>query len=752
MSTHNPNAPRRVQLTMQRTRALGLSMLYVIGLIGQWAGVLTFVAGRAHAWLAVSLLSVVVFHTLYQRRIDRRLGVDVTPLWMALDVGLITWAMDLSGDFAGLWLVWYLANTAGAAFIGGRGAAVAVAVGNWVAYLFLLTIRGEITGIDHSLVAPCFRMLLLYSAAFVFLRGIADLRDRQLEIRQLVGVKNQQLEELRELNRTLDQRTKELVEANLRGQEASRAKGQFLANMSHELRTPLNSIIGFSEILVEKISDDLSPRYQKFLQNILTSGRHLLSLINDILDLSKIEAGKVELMFEAVSVVDVAHGVRSVMAGIAGQRQIDLELDLADDLPRIVADGPKVKQILYNLVSNAVKFSPEGSRVIIGARLRDPSRSPIDAETLELRVIDQGIGIDPENHRLIFDEFRQVDGAVTRSHGGTGLGLALVRRFVEMHGGRISLESEPGKGSTFRIHLPLDASSVLLHPESTDTFPTPFEPEPSADGSEIDVRRPEVLVVEDDEPFFRALSSDLEEAGYAPCWARHGEEALRWVRQRLSQGHPPAVITLDLVLPGIDGWEVLKALKSDPDTATIPVIIVSLVENHELGFALGAEDYFLKPLERRQFIDRLSALSLGEESQAHTVLVVDDDPQVHEMLEDALDDAGYRMLGAHGGREGLEMAQSERPSLVVLDLMMPEVNGFEVAAALADDPTTADIPVVILTAKDLTHLDRERLAGKVEGLLSKAPMDRGHLLRTIRDIDRRRRDQLNPRNSLDTKE
>ncbi len=747
-----------VDLTVQRSRAIAFVGMYVVAMAGRLAGILAFDYRWAHVLAATAVGSAVVFYLLYRQGLDRRLKIELNVVWMTCDVFFITWMVYLTHGSSNLWLVWYLTNTAAAAFVAGRRATLWVAVANCLAYLLLLVSLAEIRGLDRALGGALINLALLYAASFFFLRGIADLRDKRHRIRELARDKSRQLEELKSMTATLDRQARELVDAHLRSRESSRAKSQFLANMSHELRTPLNSIIGFSEILSEKLSGRLEPRFNKFLKNILDSGRHLLGLINDILDLSKIEAGKMELSLEKVSLGDVIHGVRSVMLGVVGHRGIKLDVDHVEELPPLIADGPKVKQILYNLISNAIKFSPDGSTVRIAARSLRAEDSLLGVHTAEIRVADQGIGIAPEDQISIFEEFRQVDGEVTRAHGGTGLGLALVQRFVEMHGGIVSLESAAGRGSTFTVCLPVDASRVMLTPETTARETTAREttarettapearrlrargqaigageisPEPETPGTLQD-GSPVVLVVEDDEPFYRALAADLEGAGYQPRWARHGEEALR-----LASELQPAAITLDLSLPGMDGWEILKVLKDDTLTAHIPVIIVSLLENHELGFALGAEDYFVKPLERRHFLVRLEDLLGDAGATPRPALIVDDDPQVHQLLEEELEKAGYEVLTAAGGADGLELAAARRPAIIVLDLMMPRMNGFEVATTLRDDPATADIPIVVLTAKELTSSDRERLHGKIQGMLSKAPMDRRLIVRTIREIERR---------------
>lgn len=415
------------------------------------------------------------------------------------------------------------------------------------------------------------------------------------ELQTLRQEKELYRQELRQLREALEQRERELAGERRRSEEALLAKSQFLANMSHELRTPMNSIIGFTEILKDKVGADLEPRYQKFLGNILHSGRHLLGLINDILDLSKIEAGRLEPVFEKVSVTDIVLGVRSVLLSMATPRNISLGVEVAADLPPILADGPKLKQILYNLGANGIKFSQDRSEVVLGARRLSAAESVGGEECIEVFVRDHGIGIEERHQASIFAEFHQIDGNANREHPGAGLGLTLVQRLTEMHGGTVSVESTPGEGSTFRVQLPVDASQVILAPNLDELL--------AEQGLESGAIRPLILVVEDDDPFFRALASDLKAAGYEVERARHGEEALQKVHQLR-----PRAITLDLALPGMDGWEVLKALKQEATTAPIPVVIVSLVGNHELGAALGADDYFEKPLERRPFLDRLQRL------------------------------------------------------------------------------------------------------------------------------------------------
>jgi len=358
----------------------------------------------------------------------------------------------------------------------------------------------------------------------------------------------------------IERRQRERDEADQR----TREKSQFLANMSHELRTPLNAIIGFSEVLRTRLGGRIESREERFLDNINSSGQHLLGIVNDILDLSKIEAGKMEVSPERFALRNAVEGVCSLMRGVSSRRKITFELDLDDSLPLIEADPVKVKQILYNLLSNAVKFSPEKSTVIIRTRA-------LGAYGVRISVIDHGIGIDKYDHERIFREFQQVDSTTSRQFEGTGLGLTLVKKFVEMHGGAIELQSALGEGSCFTVTLPLRFRGLGLQ-----IARPAVAAEPGANGRTV-------LVIEDDDPAWAAMETSLCAAGYVPRHARSGEEGITLAREL-----HPAAITLDLVLPGIDGIDVLKRLKSDSRTREIPVVVVSVAGDRELGVAFGA--------------------------------------------------------------------------------------------------------------------------------------------------------------------
>jgi signal transduction histidine kinase/CheY-like chemotaxis protein len=504
-----------------------------------------------------------------------------------------------------------------------------------------------------------------------------------------------------------------LREANVHLQEANRHKSVFLASMSHELRTPLNAILGFSELLIDAGNGQFPPATRKrFLEQIHTSGKHLLGLINDILDLSKIEAGQMELRLQTFSVAEVIGQVTAIIEPLAAQKKIEIKVGEVE-AGQIVADSSKFKQMLLNLASNAVKFTPEGGSVTVSAaRFLD---------TVEVSVADTGIGIAPEDQQRIFREFQQVDSGVGRQQQGTGLGLTLTRRFAKLHGGDVRLESRLGQGSTFTITLPVEASrtqTVVATPDATSL---------TAPGA---ATRPLILVVEDDPPAAELLTRSLERAGFRTEVARTGTEGLA-----LAHAHKPAAITLDILLPDLDGWEVLTRLKRDDATNEIPVIVVSVVDNPELGVALGALDYFVKPVPAKELISRLSRFHFKRKNgDKLKVLVVDDEPANRDWLKRVLEPAGFNVMLATGGREAIAMTKSRKPDLVMLDLMMPEVTGFDVVEALRGDPLTVATPIMVLTAKNLTEADIEQLNGHVSTILSRGSTGAADLLGLLRQV------------------
>ena len=539
-------------------------------------------------------------------------------------------------------------------------------------------------------------------------------RDRVL---QGVFASARDMTELKEFEQALQQKNAEL-------EDASRMKSQFLANMSHELRTPLNAIIGFSEILHDGLLGEMTEQQRGFIGDIFSSGTHLLSLINDILDLSKVEAGKMLLDLEPVTIPSWLRNSLSIVREDAADRNIHLELTGEADLGVFHADARKVKQIVYNLLSNAVKFTTNGGRVTLRADLVArsdmgvlstgwtgrsflPAASDFD-EFLQVSVTDTGIGVEADDLEQLFRPFSQIDSGLARKFEGTGLGLAMVKLLADLHGGGVAVESQPGAGSCFTVWLPLRTSSM----ENVGTLVT----------SPIDVLPGErlALVVEDDAKSADLIRLQLEAEGFKVLHSPSAEKALAVAAER-----PVSLITLDIMLPDMDGWEFLRRIKEIPDLQRIPVVIISIVADTDKGAALGASAVMQKPISRQDLYDSLTDLGLLPLSDTDDlrVLVADDDPKAVELIAVRMKDMPVTLLRAYGGREAIDIAQRELPQLIVLDLMMPDVNGFDVVDALQDNEDTAHIPVLVVTAKRITDEDRARLDGYVTTILEKTGLN-----------------------------
>ena len=504
----------------------------------------------------------------------------------------------------------------------------------------------------------------------------------------------------------------ELKDANVQLKEASEHKSVFLANMSHELRTPLNAIIGFSELMLDAKESQFDRETQKrFLAQVHSSGKHLLGLINDILDLSKVEAGQMELRLQMVPIEPLVAQVLSIIEPLAGQKQIKVVSHLAG-IGEVVADAGKLKQMLLNLVSNSIKFTPDaGTVTVTGKRLRS---------AVEISVADTGIGISEADQAQIFHEFHQVDPGPGRRQQGTGLGLALTRRFALLHGGEVRVRSKVGEGSVFTLRLPVQPTPAAL--DAPQLVPAK---------QAVDLSRPLVLVIEDDPGAAELLTRQLQLGGFRTEIARTGTEAMAKARTLR-----PAAITLDILLPELDGWEVITRLKREEETSDIPVIIVSVVDNPELGKALGALDYFVKPVDGRELVERLARFKLEPKvgNGGTTVLVVDDEAANRTWLTRILEPEGFNVVMAAGGREAIELARAHPPDLVLLDLMMPEVTGFDVVEALRADPGTQDTPIMILTARHLSEADKRHLNGHVSTILSRGSLGASDLLGLLHQV------------------
>jgi CheY-like chemotaxis protein/nitrogen-specific signal transduction histidine kinase len=503
-------------------------------------------------------------------------------------------------------------------------------------------------------------------------------------------------------------------------------KSEFLANMSHELRTPLNAIIGFSEVLGDGLIGNLSDQQKKFIGDIFSSGKHLLSLINDILDLSKVEAGKMMLDLDCVQISSLFANSLSIVKEKAQARHISLTLDAPSELGSIRADARKVKQIVYNLLSNAVKFSKDGGEVTLRAtRVGRAAVGKLNAQAigrvfplaangfedfLEISVTDVGIGISPAGLEALFKPFSQIDSGLSRQYQGTGLGLAMIKLLAELHGGTLAVESAVGKGSRFTVWLPLRGQeeatqeTKLAVAQTVDLLP----------GDQI------ALVVEDDLLSADLIRVHLEAEGFKVVHAVTAEAALV-----LAEQHVLSLIILDIMLPKMDGWELLGRLKQIQALRQIPIVIVSIVADRNKGFALGAAAVMQKPVSRQELCDSLTELGLlpvKPGGRLH-ILIVDDDPSAVELIALHVDGLASSVLRAYGGEQAIEMARKELPDLIVLDLMMPDVSGFDVVDALHEDPGTAGIPILVLTAKAITAEDRNKLNGFVSTIMEKADFD-----------------------------
>jgi signal transduction histidine kinase/CheY-like chemotaxis protein len=508
--------------------------------------------------------------------------------------------------------------------------------------------------------------------------------------------------------------SEELGRAYQRLEVASRHKSEFLANMSHELRTPLNAIIGYSEMLQEDAAALEQPQLVADLQKITAAGKHLLELINAVLDLSKIEAGKMDLYLETFDVAGMVRDVASVIRPLAEKNGNRLEVACDDAVGRMQADLTKLRQTLFNLLSNANKFTDHGTVALTVTRRSEPA-----GDWVAFEVRDTGIGMTPEQIGKLFQDFSQADASTTRKYGGTGLGLALSRRLCRMMGGDITVASEPGRGSVFTVRVP----AVVADPRAP-LGAAPAAAPPSG-AAEAPAGAGTVLVI-DDEPAVRELMQRyLTRAGFRVAAAAGGEEGLR-----LAEQVEPDVITLDVMMPGMDGWSVLAALKGNPRVADIPVVMLTIVDDRNLGFSLGATDYITKPLDRDRLLEVLGRYRRG----GRPVLVVDDDPTFRGLLRRLLEREGWPVIEAENGRTGLERLREVQPALIVLDLIMPETDGFEFASEVRKHEAWRSIPIVVVTSKDLTEEERRQLHRDVERILDKAGVNRDSLLAEVRSL------------------
>ena len=525
---------------------------------------------------------------------------------------------------------------------------------------------------------------------------------------------------LAESNRQLDVARATAEEARTAADEANKAKSSFLANMSHELRTPLNAIIGYSEMLQEEAEDLKQPEFIPDLEKIHGAGKHLLGLINDVLDLSKIEAGKMTLYLEDFDVAKVVAEVAATVRPLITKNGNRLEVDCPADLGAMRADVTKVRQTLFNLLSNASKFTERGV-IRLEVRENGSPTAGTQPSALSFVVSDTGIGMTPEQLSRLFQAFTQADASTSRKFGGTGLGLAISRKFCQMMGGDITVRSEHGKGSTFTITLPANVAEASSQAQLSSKD---FQLAPS---TRLPASATTLLVIDDDPAVHDLMRRSLEKDGFRVEVAADGQRGLELARQL-----KPAVITLDVMMPHIDGWAVLTALKADPALAGIPVIMLTIVDDKQMGFALGAADYFTKPIDFQRLHQVLEKYRKAAAPQK--VLVIEDDATTREMLRRALEKDGWQVAEAQNGKVGLAKLDGGVPALILLDLMMPEMDGFEFMEALRRRPDSQHIPVIVITAKDLTEEDRRRLNGGVQRIIQKGAASQRQVLELVREL------------------
>ncbi|WP_020676968.1 response regulator [Geopsychrobacter electrodiphilus] len=574
--------------------------------------------------------------------------------------------------------------------------------------------RGEVKAVVslaslHSYSAECLEILQVcwmpVSSALVNVlanlktqRQALELAEKNEELQINTEELVSQSEELREQADELRGTAAELESRRTQVEEADRLKSEFLSNMSHELRTPLNSVLALSQLMISRGTGKDPDEEKNFLEVIERNGRQLLNLINDILDLAKIESGRMDIFPAVFDVNQVVQRALDTVRPLAENKNLAISLNL-DTLPAIESDEEKLHQILLNLLSNAIKFTEQGEITL---------NVTATAQTLRCEVSDTGIGILPGDLTHIFDEFRQADGTTTRKHEGTGLGLSICQKLATLLGGQILVESTFGQGSTFTLELPLKMSVAKVRTAGENSSMTALKAETLPGRS----MQRTILVIDDEREVRELVARHLKAAGYEVIVASSGRQGLQ-----LAKEHHPFAITLDILMPDMDGWEVLRGIKNNPDTADIPVTMLSVSEDRATGVALGAAGYLTKPIDRNLLCTELERI--GSHKQVKRILIADDDAVARNYIEAALTDEGYLVTQADGGEAALRIVKEYPPDVLLLDLMMPDVDGYMVLDELQKDPVLSGLAVIILTAKDLTAAERSRLKASAKRVIAK---------------------------------
>lgn len=502
--------------------------------------------------------------------------------------------------------------------------------------------------------------------------------------------------------------------------ELNRLKSEFLARTSHELRTPMNAIIGYTSLILDKIYGELNPQQETALRRVSANAGNLLQIINNILDISKLSAGTISLNMEDVNLKDLFRELIDETGPLAHEKNLHLIVAPFPDMV-MSTDRGRLKQVLNNLISNAIKFTQTGA-VTIGATLFSPADSTaapggvaLPKDSVRIEVADTGIGIRPEDQESIFEEFSLGSPVKNVNHSGTGLGLAIVKKMTELMNGSISLFSEPGKGSTFTLEFTHRVKTIT--PAASVPTDVPGEAQPGAAKM--------VLVIDDDPEVLSIVKDSLISTEFSFIGALNGDDGLA-----LAKRHKPLAIALDIHMPYRDGWSVLQALKNDPETWAIPVIILSHIDNNTLGFSLGVTDYVIKPFDRKTLMDKLTRLDAMKDKK---ILVVDDDRELNLVIQMLLTNAGYQISSAYGGAEALLRIERDHPDIVLLDLMMPEVSGFDVIERMRTMEGAGNIRVIVMTAKTLTSDEIAFLNTRSEIIIEKSTRSIKEILSNLKN-------------------